>query len=744
MAPGFLQGLRRRSKSYYSTHANSIGTTNGTPNERGSKTSSGTSTGDDVTTTQSSSTTLNSTNTQPMLSNVPSFSAGPQAIQPQARPPLSTSASNRYSVSGMSGLGSANGLNLPVSQYAPKVLNITDGAWVNQKVLLLFGCIGQATDTTIHGYINIASLEDSFPLISWPVSSSYFKALVYLSPGRNRLRIDFSSPKLVNSNNSNSIHASYLTIHMLPNLSNPPLQLAILLGKDSPATFDALPSHVENGSNGLDIAISKFRMAAGLWQAFTSENMNRNRLGRRVFRFEEEFIPGTSSSRDRELGTMRSEARVHVIRSHLTVAELRDTNIAQQNEATKSGDLFSIAADAVQKHFHLAPGQKQYVAVLILDSHWDGKLITGHAALGGSAGDTGLAVFGSHALHAYPSCLEEIVSAFSDCTITDTNHVANDCEESGSNWEAATIGIGAHLHEVGHLFGNPHRENGIMLRDFVRFNRSFLTRESFSTRTKSKGEIVLREDECLWHRLDCLRFRSHPCFARPGDPPRQNDDLVCAWPIESGVIFTAVSGVGWLEIYTEEDDLCHHWIEFGDGNSTGPIQRQITMAEQEVRNALPEEKRKLKMKVLVNSWSGGTHEIKDLTVLASKISKTKLSNGQMAFRGPKLGQSSMNGSQPEEVIFSSTIQQTKLMTHVRVYHGLALDGLEFVYEDGTTQMFGKKGGQPGGSEFSLDIRRGEYITCFQVRAGFWIDGLSINTSLGRKSPFYGNANGPSP
>lgn len=42
-----------------------------------------------------------------------------------------------------------------------------------------------------------------------------------------------------------------------------------------------------------------------------------------------------------------------------------------------------------------------------------------------------------------------------------------------------------------------------------------------------------------------------------------------------------------------------------------------------------------------------------------------------------------------------------------------------------------------------DRRRGEYISGFIVRAGFWIDGLQILTSLGRKSPMFGNPNGGS-
>ena len=47
------------------------------------------------------------------------------------------------------------------------------------------------------------------------------------------------------------------------------------------------------------------------------------------------------------------------------------------------------------------------------------------------------------------------------------------------------------------------------------------------------------------------------------------------------------------------------------------------------------------------------------------------------------------------------------------------------------------------TEFALDTRKGELLLGFSLRAGLWIDGLQILTSLGRKSEWYGNANGGS-
>lgn len=617
--------------------------------------------------------------------------------------------------------------------------------------MLVHGTIGDPSQQSVDGTVTVSRLDDSFPATTWPVCHSHFKALVYMMPGANRLRLDFASPKLANSGSSNPIHASHITVHMVPPVNAPPLQLAILLARDSPGTFDAVPARVEREGNGLETAIRKFRMAAYLWQAFTAEQMWRNRFGRRAFRFEEEWTTGTATHRDREHGTMRSEARVHIIRTDKTVAELRDLERAQQNpDATDQGALFGIAADAVRDYFKPLPGQKLYVSVLLLDAHWDAgpRIVTGHAALGGGVDGLQLGIFGSHCLQSYPASLEEVVPAFNDCTPTDTKYVCNDCNEAGSSWEAANLGIGAHLHETGHLFGLPHRESGVMLRDYVTLNRSFLAREAYSTRTRSKGGLVLQDDECTWHRLDCLTFRSHPCFRLPNDPVVTADESVQAWPVEGGnVMVTAAAGIAYVELYGDGDDVCHSWVEYLGEN--GQIQRQVLLSEAELRDRLPEHQRKGGLRVTVKSHGGGELEIADFKRLCGKESSFKLPNSAIpglqktAYRGKKVGHSQMEGSEPQEVVFTSTLKQDRVLSKIVFHHGLAVDGLEFVYDDESTQLFGKRGGKEGGDVFDIDVRRGEYITGFYVRAGFWIDGIQVLTSLGRRSPVYGNAHGGS-
>lgn len=562
----------------------------------------------------------------------------------------------------------------------------------------------------LDGTLTVAHHQDAFPQTSWPVCDSHFKTLVHLSPGLNRIRFEFTSPKF--TANGSSAHSTSINIHFLPLVNSAPLQLVILLGKDSPGTFDAVPERVQREGNGLDTAIQKFKMAAYLWQAFTGEQMFRNGFGRRCFRFEEEWQTGTLSIRDRETRQMRNEAKVHIVRTDKTVAQLRDLDIAQQYEnASNKGELFAIAKDAVQAHFRPSPGQKQYVSVLLLDAHWDrqAKVITGHAALGGGDGEVQLGIFGSQALQSYPSSLEEVVPALSDCTRTNTNWVANDCNESGSNWEAANIGIGAHLHETGHLLGCPHQESGIMLRDYVRFNRTFLCREPYSTRTKEQGlRLCLPKDEIGWHRLDALRFRSHPCFRLQCDPLTSPEDSVQVWAVDQArLLVTAVTGIAFIELYPEGDDVCRTWIEYinSDGVTLGGSPKQVLLTESDVKSRLGNDKQKKRLRLEIHSVGQGKYVIDDLGLLMSKKAVIKMPHGQLGFRGRMLGFSQMEGSRPEQILIHSAINQAKLLMSIRVFHGFALDGLEFCFDDSSIQLFGKRGGTTGGDDFLFGMLR---------------------------------------
>jgi hypothetical protein len=518
------------------------------------------------------------------------------------------------------------------------------------------------------------------------------------------------------------------------------------------------------------MAKRKYRMAAYLWQAFTAEQMQRYGLYSRCFRLEEEWQPSTLGNE--VPAPWRSEARIHVIKLDKTVAELRHPDYAQQNSNAKHPHaLFDIAKDACKAYFRTAPGQKQYVSAMFLDSHWDPeqKLLTGHAALGGGDDELGLAIFGSHALHSYPSCVQHIIPAFTDCTRTDTQFTVNDCDESGSTWEAANIGIGAHLHEVGHLFGLPHRPGGVMLRDYVTLNRTFTIGEPFSTRTKAPGrKFCALKEECSWSRIDCLRFRFHPCFRHNLDKFIPSEGGIQVWSVENEITAGAEAGIAWIELYADDDDLCYAWKEYlprhpipgNESPRVDGLPRTVRLVEQELRERLkenlPANKRNFKkLRVQICSAGNSQYTIEDFGKLTDKSSRLKLPSGKTGFRSGKLGFGSMPNSKPEQVIIESTYLKikekdvlgnvnlrAKVLRSIKVYHGLAIDGLEFCYEDQTTQLFGRAGGKPGGDEFFFDTRRGETLAGFSLRAGAWIDGLQIITTMtGRKSPMYGKANG---
>ena len=61
----------------------------------------------------------------------------------------------------------------------------------------------------------------------------------------------------------------------------------------------------------------------------------------------------------------------------------------------------------------------------------------------------------------------------------------------------------------------------------------------------------------------------------------------------------------------------------------------------------------------------------------------------------------MENTQSHEFVFTSSIHQNRVLSRVVFYHGFALDGLEFVYDDNESQLFGKRGGKPGGDSFEM-------------------------------------------
>jgi hypothetical protein len=217
------------------------------------------------------------------------------------------------------------------------------------------------------------------------------------------------------------------------------------------------------------------------------------------------------------------------------------------------------------------------------------------------------------------------------------------------------------------------------------------------------------------------------------DHPASLDDSIQFYPIGNGkILFSAQSGISFIEIFTEGEELCKAWLEYINTEPrSASMPRQVILTEADLRAKLPEDKKKKKLRLEIFSGGSRSLTIPDVAEVLSKAYIINLPPKRQApkkdaglamntfenvkglgrsfetrqgFKSKKLGFSQLQGSEAQEVIFDSTTLQTKLMTSIRVYSGSCLDGIEFCYEDGHSQLFGKRGGKPGGDEFFFGKR----------------------------------------
>ncbi|RMZ68500.1 zinc metallo ase [Pyrenophora seminiperda CCB06] len=398
-----------------------------------------------------------------------------------------------------------------------------------KRCLLVTGTysLTAAEGSYIHVATKGANKAETFPEQTWPLAEGNFKALVMLSPGLNILEFAYVCNDCLE-------HTVEINVNHWPLLQYPPLHLAIMVASDSPCVIDCPPSKaagVSSAHSDLDAAIAKLRMTAYMWQAMTAEDLRLHGVGRRAFRLDEEWVADTTSRDflnarmdqclERE-GAMRSTAKVNIIRSPKTVKEIRNADIAQQNpSAYNKNDLFDYFHEALQEAGGpFASDARPIVAGLILDSHYNisQKLILGHAALGcHDPNSVSLGMFGSHLTYSWPRFMEEVTSCLTD-TRAPGDKVGNDNGECATMWEACAIGQGAHIHEVGHAFGSPHR-SGIMERGYAQdWPKNFLAKTAYSAHLKKEGVFVENTaNNARWNLADALSFRMLPHFRLPTD-----------------------------------------------------------------------------------------------------------------------------------------------------------------------------------------------------------------------------------
>ncbi|RYP36844.1 hypothetical protein DL767_003234 [Monosporascus sp. MG133] len=292
-----------------------------------------------------------------------------------------------------------------------------------------------------------------------------------------------------------------------------------MVAKDSPLLIDCPPQKrgaITTAHSTLDSAVLKLRMTAYMWQALTAEDLREKGLGRRSFRLDEEWGVDTTTMNssyvqsDRMNARMGSVAKVHIVRSEKTVAQLRDVGVAQQNHSgNKRYELQRYFEHALAEHGHpFVSASLPVVAGLILDSHYSMTegLILAHAALGHHNPDgLSVGIYGSHTTYAWPRFLEEVPACLLDMTRTGDT-VGNDKGLCTTMQGACSLGQLAMLQEVGYAFGaRPLLSDGIMTGGALR----------------SWGQIFVSQNEtkqrAQWDLHDALLFLRKDHFRLPGD-----------------------------------------------------------------------------------------------------------------------------------------------------------------------------------------------------------------------------------
>lgn len=127
MAPSFLnfKELRRRSRASFKTERSNTDNSSN-DNDDGSH---------DTAPTTGTVTPASLATQSDLALNLQVKDSVPPLVPAGTRPPLQTQPNKRYSVSGMTGLGSPviNGSNksFAVSHYAPRISNVTENCWVS-------------------------------------------------------------------------------------------------------------------------------------------------------------------------------------------------------------------------------------------------------------------------------------------------------------------------------------------------------------------------------------------------------------------------------------------------------------------------------------------------------------------------------------------------------------------------------------------------------------------------------------
>ncbi|RLV94114.1 putative zinc metalloproteinase [Spathaspora sp. JA1] len=668
--------------------------------------------------------------------------------------------------------------------------NYRDDEIVSSPTVLIKGRTSTGVNRGVIQFIN--NNNKVYPPQYFEVNNNgNFKAIIHVSPNEpnvydvsvcdNGYIDQYGFPQY--QGEPRYVDSGKLTLLFNPLPNNKPVHFCLIRGRDSQGRFD-MPRYKQYPAS-LQLAIQKLKVGGRLMQAFTQEEMRINGFSNRCFQFVEEVTDdqGIFGYSNVKSPVPHSEIKIHVLTSPKTVAELHDANIAQQNkDASDSGFLFSHAIDLVKQcpDIHGSEGTAVQAACIYLDSTYDIKrdLILTHAALGGGDSQVAMAIFGSHGLHSWPNNFPQITPSFLDVTHLDKREgIANDCNECGTSWECLNITLGAFMHEIGHSLGCPHQVDGVMLRDYVWFNRSFMTRELQCLRTNSNGKVIGGDGnwdkECHWNRLDLMRFLYHDSFGLPIDEfdkisktykERKGNQAEPSSYIlsNSEILVKSSGGIFMVEVIT--DDLARYHREFFPNFYGGPgLPHELRINYQEylqnLRRSSKEANDKYDLRVLTTSGEVNISNFQQYLSKQVEIIRSDFGLGRGELNGIKSELLGQSGDKPMKYVGFDLDSVYK----VRIYSGGALDGVKFYtrpagpklpprnYLQRFQKVLTLDDHEQGTSEFLVgnekpeyheyNVPPGERITKFHVRNGVWIDAIAFETDRGNVSPMYGNTNG---
>ncbi|KAK6895379.1 putative zinc metalloproteinase [Candida tropicalis] len=667
---------------------------------------------------------------------------------------------------------------------------------------------GSTSTGLAKGVISFVNNDNKvFPPQYFEVNNGQFKAIVHVSPNENNVfKVEISDNGYINQfgfveyakGQPHIVDRGELTLLFYPLPNNKPVHLCIIRGKDSNNTYDMPYYRLKRGeAPTLENAIKKLKVAGRLMQAYTQDEMRSVGFSNRSFQFVEETVHDQSIFGYKvNSPTPHQEVKVHVLTSPKTVAELRSPDLAQQNPKAKdSGGLFGHAMDLVRKTpeiYNKRNGTAVQCACIYIDSTWQNNLILTHAALGGGGDDIKMAIFGSHGLHSFPQNFPLVTPSFLDATHLSINEVANDCNQCGTSWECLNICLGAFMHEIGHSLGCPHQVDGVMLRDYIWFNRSFMTRENECLRRKTRGEAIATNGTwpkvCHWNRLDLLRFLFHDSFALPIDrfgknfsttiepnDKYQDNSAPSSYALPSnGSLVKSSCGIFMVEVIW--DGLARYHKEFLPQEYGGPgLQHSLDLEFEDLYNGLRSRKGDAKDSFNIRVLSlGGDLNINNFKEHCSRQHQQVIESDFGLGRGKLTGFKSACLGRTDNLKMEYVGFDLRTVYKIRIYHGMALDGFKLHYRTGgscsngappvpkrdylsklfhggsheqqkqqlhggeeRTALVGKE--TPNYSDFELQPN--EYITSFNFRNGGWIDAIQFATSTGRFSPMFGKASG---